>query len=85
MLLLGGLQIFKWAGGIFDIDRWDKLQPPPPCYMPALCFFCLLLITIQVFFYFFRLIRDYLSGDPFKIFLDSMYFHRYLQWKWRER
>ncbi|XP_070540653.1 G protein-coupled receptor kinase 5-like [Ptychodera flava] len=29
-------------------------------------------------------IRDYLSGQPFKDFLDSMYFSRYLQWKWLE-
>ena len=29
--------------------------------------------------------KDFLSGDPFKEFLGSMYFHRYLQWKWLER
>jgi G protein-coupled receptor kinase len=30
-------------------------------------------------------VRDYLAGEPFKDFENSMYFHRYLQWKWLER
>ena len=29
-------------------------------------------------------VKDFLSGVPFKEFEDSMYFHRYLQWKWLE-
>ncbi|XP_069468031.1 G protein-coupled receptor kinase 5 isoform X1 [Ambystoma mexicanum] len=28
---------------------------------------------------------DYLSGEPFQEYLDSMYFDRFLQWKWLER
>ncbi|XP_077991922.1 G protein-coupled receptor kinase 5-like [Glandiceps talaboti] len=29
-------------------------------------------------------LTEYLSGQPFKDFQDSMYFSRYLQWKWLE-
>ncbi|XP_060531685.1 G protein-coupled receptor kinase 2 [Cylas formicarius] len=29
-------------------------------------------------------VRNYLAGDPFLEFTKSMYFHRYLQWKWLE-
>lgn len=36
-------------------------------------------------FEFFRLITEHLKNEPFKDFLDSMYFKRYLQWKWLER
>lgn len=28
--------------------------------------------------------KEYLSGEPFAEFLESMYFKRYLQWKWLE-
>ncbi|XP_077897007.1 G protein-coupled receptor kinase 5 isoform X3 [Ictidomys tridecemlineatus] len=30
-------------------------------------------------------VHDYLSGEPFHEYLDSMYFDRFLQWKWLER
>lgn len=30
-------------------------------------------------------VRGYLAGEPFKEFENSMYFNRYLQWKWLER
>lgn len=30
-------------------------------------------------------VTNYLSDEPFQDFLDSMYFSRYLQWKWLER
>jgi G protein-coupled receptor kinase len=26
-----------------------------------------------------------LAGEPFNLFMETMYFHRYLQWKWLER
>ncbi|KAK4288747.1 hypothetical protein Pmani_038242, partial [Petrolisthes manimaculis] len=29
-------------------------------------------------------VKLFLANDPFKEFEDSMYFHRYLQWKWLE-
>uniref|UniRef100_A0A6I8PUF9 G protein-coupled receptor kinase n=1 Tax=Xenopus tropicalis TaxID=8364 RepID=A0A6I8PUF9_XENTR len=32
-----------------------------------------------------RVVHDYLSGTPFGDFQDSMYFSRFLQWKWLER
>ncbi|XP_031551114.1 G protein-coupled receptor kinase 5-like [Actinia tenebrosa] len=32
-----------------------------------------------------REVKDYLSDFPFKKYLDSMYFARYLQWKWLEK
>lgn len=32
-----------------------------------------------------RSVHDYLKGDPFHEYLDSMYFDRFLQWKWLER
>ncbi|KAK3094443.1 hypothetical protein FSP39_001792 [Pinctada imbricata] len=31
-----------------------------------------------------EIITEYLSGEPFSEFLESMYFKRYLQWKWLE-
>ncbi|TNN28209.1 G protein-coupled receptor kinase 5 [Liparis tanakae] len=31
------------------------------------------------------IVRDYLSGAPFSSFHESMYFSRFLQWKWLER
>ncbi|XP_068817352.1 G protein-coupled receptor kinase 5 isoform X2 [Capricornis sumatraensis] len=30
-------------------------------------------------------VHDYLRGEPFHKYLDSMYFDRFLQWKWLER
>ncbi|XP_063707413.1 G protein-coupled receptor kinase 2 [Culicoides brevitarsis] len=30
-------------------------------------------------------VKSFLEGEPFSEFEDSMYFHRYLQWKWLER
>lgn len=30
-------------------------------------------------------VKSYLSGSPFEEFRESMYFHRYLQWKKLER
>uniref|UniRef100_A0AAR2LB46 G protein-coupled receptor kinase n=1 Tax=Pygocentrus nattereri TaxID=42514 RepID=A0AAR2LB46_PYGNA len=39
--------------------------------------------SINLFFP--RLIHDYLSVAPFADYLDSMFFNRFLQWKWLER
>lgn len=33
----------------------------------------------------YRIVRDYLSGAPFSSYHESMYFSRFLQWKWLER
>uniref|UniRef100_A0A915EUQ6 G protein-coupled receptor kinase n=1 Tax=Ditylenchus dipsaci TaxID=166011 RepID=A0A915EUQ6_9BILA len=33
----------------------------------------------------YKQIRANLAAEPFKEFLESMYFHRYLQWKWLEK
>uniref|UniRef100_A0A8D0G9G4 G protein-coupled receptor kinase n=1 Tax=Sphenodon punctatus TaxID=8508 RepID=A0A8D0G9G4_SPHPU len=30
-------------------------------------------------------VHDYLSGEPLQEYIDSMYFDRFLQWKWLER
>lgn len=30
-------------------------------------------------------VKAFLEGEPFRLFRESMYFHRYLQWKWLER
>ncbi|CAG9809921.1 unnamed protein product [Chironomus riparius] len=32
----------------------------------------------------FTAVKTYLAGEPFREFETSMYFHRYLQWKWLE-
>uniref|UniRef100_A0A3Q3W565 G protein-coupled receptor kinase n=1 Tax=Mola mola TaxID=94237 RepID=A0A3Q3W565_MOLML len=32
-----------------------------------------------------KIVRDYLSGVPFSAYQESMYFSRFLQWKWLER
>ncbi|CAL8115470.1 unnamed protein product [Orchesella dallaii] len=29
-------------------------------------------------------VKDFISDEPFRLFEQSMYFHRYLQWKWLE-
>uniref|UniRef100_A0A671KQM9 G protein-coupled receptor kinase n=1 Tax=Sinocyclocheilus anshuiensis TaxID=1608454 RepID=A0A671KQM9_9TELE len=34
---------------------------------------------------FFRIVREYLSGEPFSAYQEAMYFSRFLQWKWLER
>uniref|UniRef100_A0A3Q3EEI9 G protein-coupled receptor kinase n=1 Tax=Kryptolebias marmoratus TaxID=37003 RepID=A0A3Q3EEI9_KRYMA len=46
---------------------------------PKSCF------NLQMLCFFHRLIHDYLSVAPFADYLDSMYFNRFLQWKWLER
>jgi G protein-coupled receptor kinase len=30
-------------------------------------------------------VKSFLANEPFRLFEGSMYFHRYLQWKWLER
>ena len=30
-------------------------------------------------------VKSFLADKPFRLFEQSMYFHRYLQWKWLER
>lgn len=32
-----------------------------------------------------KIIKTFQSKEPFSLFRLSMYFHRYLQWKWLER
>ncbi|KAJ8269771.1 hypothetical protein COCON_G00123780 [Conger conger] len=32
-----------------------------------------------------RIVREYLSGAPFSCYQETMYFSRFLQWKWLER
>uniref|UniRef100_A0A672JZH1 G protein-coupled receptor kinase n=1 Tax=Sinocyclocheilus grahami TaxID=75366 RepID=A0A672JZH1_SINGR len=32
-----------------------------------------------------RIVREYLSGEPFSAYQEAMYFSRFLQWKWLER
>lgn len=32
-----------------------------------------------------RIVKNYLANTPFEEFTKTMYFHRYLQWKWLER
>lgn len=41
--------------------------------------------SLHVLFSLSRLIHDYLSVAPFADYLDSMYYNRFLQWKWLER
>ncbi|CAG0919282.1 unnamed protein product [Notodromas monacha] len=38
----------------------------------------------DLFFPCLQSIKDFLSNDPFRLFTNSMYFLRYLQWKWLE-
>ncbi|XP_050304755.1 G protein-coupled receptor kinase 2 [Anthonomus grandis grandis] len=40
--------------------------------------------NMDLFYRFVQSVRSYLSGEPFVEFTKSMYFHRYLQWKWLE-
>lgn len=53
------------------------------CYI----FIILLLNDHQPYFSLppYRIVRDYLSGAPFSSYQESMYFSRFLQWKWLER
>ncbi|KAM8924757.1 G protein-coupled receptor kinase 5 [Pelodytes ibericus] len=39
----------------------------------------------DLFFHCAKSVYDFLSGDPFQSYLDSMYYDRFLQWKWLER
>ncbi|RWS30815.1 G protein-coupled receptor kinase 2-like protein, partial [Leptotrombidium deliense] len=39
----------------------------------------------ELFFECAKCVKSFLAGDPFKEFENSMYFLRYLQWKWIER
>jgi len=32
-----------------------------------------------------REVKDFLGGKPFEDYQQTMYFSRYLQWKWLER
>ncbi|XP_016312541.1 G protein-coupled receptor kinase 4-like isoform X3 [Sinocyclocheilus anshuiensis] len=32
-----------------------------------------------------RIVREYLSGEPFSAYQEAMYFSRFLQWQWLER
>uniref|UniRef100_A0A3B3XMJ3 G protein-coupled receptor kinase n=1 Tax=Poecilia mexicana TaxID=48701 RepID=A0A3B3XMJ3_9TELE len=58
-------------------SAFDSLNQNQPKETPYFIYF---------FYYFsFRLIHDYLSVAPFADYLDSMYFNRFLQWKWLER
>uniref|UniRef100_A0A673CBC0 G protein-coupled receptor kinase n=1 Tax=Sphaeramia orbicularis TaxID=375764 RepID=A0A673CBC0_9TELE len=41
-------------------------------------------VNVKVDVVFRRLIHDYLSVAPFADYLDSMYYNRFLQWKWLE-
>lgn len=41
--------------------------------------------NMQLSLFALRLIHDYLSVAPFADYLDSMYYNRFLQWKWLER
>lgn len=38
----------------------------------------------DVIYSFVESVKTFLAGDPFREFSRSMYFHRYLQWKWLE-
>ncbi|XP_075468154.1 G protein-coupled receptor kinase 5 isoform X3 [Ascaphus truei] len=39
----------------------------------------------EIFCHCAKSVYDFLSGEPFQSYLDSMYFDRFLQWKWLER
>ncbi|XP_063290306.1 G protein-coupled receptor kinase 5 isoform X1 [Pelobates fuscus] len=39
----------------------------------------------DLFFHCAKSVYDFLSGDPFHSYLESMYYDRFLQWKWLER
>ena len=44
-----------------------------------------LLFINSFFFFFFREVKDFLGEKPFEDYQHTMYFARYLQWKWLER
>uniref|UniRef100_A0A8C6T6M3 G protein-coupled receptor kinase n=1 Tax=Neogobius melanostomus TaxID=47308 RepID=A0A8C6T6M3_9GOBI len=47
--------------------------------------FKFLFSNLMIFSFYFRLIHGFLSMAPFADFLDSMFFNRFLQWKYLER
>uniref|UniRef100_A0AAQ5Z236 G protein-coupled receptor kinase n=1 Tax=Amphiprion ocellaris TaxID=80972 RepID=A0AAQ5Z236_AMPOC len=52
--------------------------------MKFLCLLCIFVVVLCLFLVII-LIHDYLSVAPFADYLDSMYYNRFLQWKWLER
>jgi len=46
---------------------------------------CIDYLLLTVLLILCRVTKEFLSKDPFNDFLTSMYFKRYLQWKWLER
>ncbi len=63
----------------------DPDADPAPQHCRIQSFF----VSLEKFGSGFRLcvkqVKTFLSGDPFREFRMSMYFHRYLQWKYLER
>nr|XP_009859303.1 G protein-coupled receptor kinase 6 isoform X1 [Ciona intestinalis] len=55
----------------------ERLKAPPECDQEEL--------NQDLFSECSSAITNYLSGQPFKEFCDSIYFSRFLQWKWLER
>ncbi|CAK8675534.1 G protein-coupled receptor kinase 6-like isoform X2 [Clavelina lepadiformis] len=55
----------------------ERLKAPPECDQEKL--------SQDLFSEIVSAITNYLSNEPFKEFLDSIYFSRFLQWKWLER
>uniref|UniRef100_A0A8C2JY50 G protein-coupled receptor kinase n=1 Tax=Cyprinus carpio TaxID=7962 RepID=A0A8C2JY50_CYPCA len=62
-------------------------EPKSTVWVTILC--CMschsLALTLSQCFLSCRLIHDFLSMAPFADYLDSMYYSRFLQWKWLER
>uniref|UniRef100_A0AAY4AHJ1 G protein-coupled receptor kinase n=1 Tax=Denticeps clupeoides TaxID=299321 RepID=A0AAY4AHJ1_9TELE len=53
---------------------------------PSLSLSLSLAFSLCLFFFFFlSIVREYLSGVPFSAYQETMYFSRFLQWKWLER
>ena len=43
------------------------------------------ILFIKFLFFSFREVKDFLGEKPFEDYQHTMYFARYLQWKWLER
>ena len=65
----------KWEGWYF-LDRNRNF-----C---VCCFIFFLFLWNAVCFYC-RAVRAFLASEPFQQFVETKYFHRYLQWKWLEK
>ena len=85
ILMTRWLNLFVWYGG-FLLFHWFFTASISAKAIGIFTFSSIVLHLTACFIYYspFSETKKYLSQDPFKQFLESKHFKRYLQWKWLE-